>query len=468
MLTARVQTIISHNNLVAPGDLWVVAVSGGADSLALLHLLYTLRKPLSLNLYVATYDHGLRGDAGAEDARFVVETAQTLNLPVTAGQGNVYEHAVKSGEGIEAAARHQRYDFLAAVARKIGAAAVVTAHHADDQAETVLMHVLRGSGLDGLRGMVLSGEMPGHADIRLLRPLLDVTRAELEAYCTQNGLNPRKDATNMDTKYLRNHIRHEIMPKLRAINPQVDAALLRLAESAAIDSDYLRQQTGRIAQSLLTYVNERTFIQRDRFTNLDAALQRRIIQYAVTRLTDEAPGYEHILNAVRVAMTGTQGAIVQFPGGVQLRLDYESLVIEYHDAPPAIPPKTPLLTAGQQVAVSIPGETVIPGANWSLAASHSPADASALLYVPTGATAVLRTRQPGERFMPCGMNGHTRSIKKWMIDRKIPQTLRDRVPILEINGNIAAILTGNQWQIDEKFAKSGKKLIKIYLFVDYS
>lgn len=470
MLTTRIQTLISDHNLVTPGDTWLVAVSGGTDSLALLHLLYTLCSRFSLNVHIATYDHGLRGDESAADARFVVETAQGMGMPVTAGRGDVRRLAAEHGESIEAAARRARYDFLARIARTTNAAAVVTAHHADDQAETVLMHMLRGSGLNGLRGMAVSGSVPGHPDIRLLRPLLNITRAELEAYCHEHGLMPREDATNTDTAYLRNRIRHEIMPHLRQINPQVEAALLRLAENATIDSAYLDEQAHEATRRLLSGGGERFRIEREGFALLHPALQRRVIRQAVARLTDESAAHEHILDAVRIGITGEQGAIVQFPGGVQIRVDYIALIVEKTGAAPPVLAQTPLLRQGQIVHLNMPGTTLIPGADWSLVASESPGQhkAAAVLYVPPQAKAILRTRRPGERFRPCGMNGHTRSIKKWMIDRKIPRHLRDRIPILEINDEIAAILTRNQWHIDEKWAKTDEKLTKTYLFINYS
>ncbi len=470
MLTLRLQSIMMHNSFVAPGATLVIAVSGGTDSLALLHLLYTLQTAKSLTLHVATFDHGLRGDASAADARFVVETAQLFNLPVTVGTGDVRALAKTWRIGIEAAARRARYDFLADVARKVQAEAVVTAHHAGDQAETVLMHILRGSGTNGLQGMAVQATVPGHEDIALIRPLLATPRADLAAYCVENDLHPREDATNADTDHLRNKIRHDVMPLLRQINPQVETALLRLADIMQIDNDYLRVAFEREVAPHITHSEGRVTIDRTQFNAWHPAMQRRALQFAAAQINEVGAtiGYDHITEALRIAISGGTGAISQFAGGVHLRVDYKILVIERADATPILPSRLPLLQPGQRVTLTVPGETLIPGANWSLIASHDPIAGAFSIIAPSGSPLLLRTRQPGERFATRDMKGHTRSIKKWMIDRKIPRHLRDRLPIVEINGHSAAIFMGNQWQIAENYRDSNKILMKNYLFVNYS
>ncbi|MCB9453227.1 MAG: tRNA lysidine(34) synthetase TilS [Anaerolineaceae bacterium] len=225
------QTIQKHN-LIPQHTLVVVAVSGGADSLALLHILQELRPRLECDLHVATLDHGLRGADGAADAHFVAATAAAWGLPVTIGNTNVPALMEQTGQGVETSARQARYAFLAGVARDVGASLVATAHHADDQAETILLHLLRGSGLRGLRGMAFHAALPGFPEITLVRPLLATSRTEIETYCREHHLTPRHDATNQDTTLLRNHIRHDILPQLQTINPQIVPTLMNLSESA--------------------------------------------------------------------------------------------------------------------------------------------------------------------------------------------------------------------------------------------
>ncbi|MEO8397393.1 MAG: tRNA lysidine(34) synthetase TilS, partial [Chloroflexota bacterium] len=194
------KTLLRRNFLPASARL-IVGVSGGTDSLALLHTLLALRDRLSLNLHVATLDHGLRGDAGADDARFVQTTAQSWDLEVTAGYADVGALAQAQQIGIEAAARLARYEFLAGVADAFHATHIAVAHNADDQVETVLFHLLRGSGLTGIGGMAYIAPLPGHPHRTLIRPLLDIPRADLDAYCREQGLQPRHDASNDDTSY---------------------------------------------------------------------------------------------------------------------------------------------------------------------------------------------------------------------------------------------------------------------------
>ncbi len=207
---------------VLQGRRVIVGVSGGADSLCLLHLLHRAAAALNVTLYVATLDHGLRGQAGAEDAAFVEQIAQAWGLPVRRERQDVVALAREHGLGIEDAARRARYTFLARAAQEAGAAVIAVAHNADDQAETVLMRVIRGSGLAGLRGMLplspLSADhlLPGAPPVEgllLARPLLDVPRADIDAYCAAHDLHPRQYATNYEQSKMPTRGRHTVCPK---------------------------------------------------------------------------------------------------------------------------------------------------------------------------------------------------------------------------------------------------------------
>src|SRR5688572_15639933 len=226
-LHKRVWDALNSQQLLSLETPLVVAVSGGPDSLCLLHVLHKLSVEHPLRLHVAHLDHGLRPEAH-DEATFVRQEAESLGLPVHLGTADTRAYAAKHRQSTEEAARSVRYAFLAEVARLAGARHVVVAHTADDQAETVLMHFLRGAGLAGLKGMLpvtelgswmsevrgqrseLSDVRPLTSDLFLVRPLLTTTRAEVEAYCAENGLAPRRDASNADTQYLRNRLRHEL------------------------------------------------------------------------------------------------------------------------------------------------------------------------------------------------------------------------------------------------------------------
>lgn len=453
-LTRTVFQVIQKHALIPPGTRLVVGVSGGADSLALLHILNHLRPRLDAHLHVATLDHGLRGDDGAADAAFVVEIASAWGLPVTAGRVDAAKLAASLGVGIETAARRARYDFLAETARQAGADRVAVAHHADDQTETILMHILRGAGLDGLNGMQARAPLPGHPDLLLLRPLLGVRRAALTAYCTAHHLEPRHDATNFETHTLRNQLRLQALPILTKINPQLVDALGRLSEAASMDSSYIDAMFMREAMPLMDAQPEQVRIDRKGFRRLHPALQRRCMLWAASFIKpDHEAGHEHITAAARIASIGQVGALAQIAGGLQARVDYDAIVVEHLGASPASEEYL-LLPAGTEVTLTIPGTTVIPGANWSLEA-HPANDSkrNALrLLLPLAAAVTLRARRSGDRFAPAGMNGHSRKLSRWLMDRKVPRALRDRIPLLEINGKIAAILVGQQWPAAHDFA----------------
>ena len=415
-LQEAIRAVIQSKHLIIPGAVLVVGVSGGTDSLALLHLLAGLRKSLFFRLHVATLDHGLRGDAGAADARFVVEMAQAWNLPVTAGYTAVRALAKERGLGIEAAARIARYDFLASVAREVGAERVAVAHHAGDQVETALLHLLRGSGLSGLAGMAYSNSVPGHPALTLIRPLLDVPRADLEAYCCEYNLQPRHDASNDDTAYTRNRLRREVIPYLRELSPQIERRLLQLAEIAAVEDDFVTGALNRLVESSVRRVGERILLPRAVFSELHPALQRRFILWAARMLEGgEEVGYIHISTAVEVALHGQVGARALLTGGVQLRVDYETLVIEPESASVETD-DLPLLPIPMGIMIVMPGENLV-GAGWQLNTSLTPPEGEyARLAVADGRCNRSSQLERGRSFR-AARSGRTHSETRQMDDR---------------------------------------------------
>lgn len=228
---SRVEAFARDQRLFRRIDKLIVAVSGGSDSLAALLLLRDLREAFGYELVAAHFDHMLRPGSSA-DMDFVRETCAALDIRCLTGEGDVREAMQRSGGGIEETAREMRYQFLAFVAGKELASAIATGHTADDQAETILMHAIRGSGVRGLRGMLPRSPVPGSEAHSLLRPLLPLSREDTVEVCRAAGITPLLDPSNDDPAFLRNRIRHEILPLLRSVNPAVDDALLGLADSA--------------------------------------------------------------------------------------------------------------------------------------------------------------------------------------------------------------------------------------------
>ena len=450
MLDAVVRTLQTHR-LIPPGSQVVASVSGGADSLALLHVLNRLSPQLGFRLHVATLDHGLRGERGAADAAFVCRVAAEWGIPVTAGAVDGLALAAETGLGIEAAARRARYRFLAEVARAVGADRVATGHQADDQAETVLMHLIRGAGLRGLGGMLPQSPLPEAPDLVLIRPLLEVWRAEIEVYLDEQGITPVEDITNRDTALLRNHIRHVVLPILRDCNPQISRALAQLADSAALDQAYLDERVAQAAaESGRCFPGERACFRRAAFAALPLALQRRWVQWASNQVNPAAElGYETVVKAAELGVRGAVGDQTHLPGRLRLRVDYDELWVEPLDALPPLP-AWPLL-ADADVQVVVPGLTMLNG--WALQAAFTPQlESQARLAIPAGAQVTLRPRQPGDRFAPLGLQGHTQKINRWMINRKVPRALRRRIPLLCVDGQVAAVIVGATWAVAEPFA----------------
>ena len=446
---------IHHYKLFPPDSTLLLAVSGGADSLALLHWLATHREQLKVDLHVATLNHNLRPEA-VDDIIFVHQMAARSGIPCTGGFADVPAIATENRIGIESAARKARYGFLTKIAKAIDTTYIVTAHHADDQSETILMHLLRGSGTKGLVGMQMSSTVPYHPGYTLLRPLLYIRRSEIEAYVKQHQLEPRADKSNLDTQYTRNEIRHEILPRLRQINPQLDVAFARLADIVSAEQDFLAQTYQENFETQAIF-GERVSLSIEKFSGWQPAMQRRFLLDALKHFKIEA-SFEHIQSAIRIAMKGQVGAIAEFPGDARLRLGYDTLHIEPLDLP---------LPVGDYLQIDKPCDIHIPGStkigDYRLTVTSRPVpEYDACLSIPDGASVSLRTRQPGDRFKPEGMDGHSRKIKNWMIDNKIPIFVRDALPLVIIGNIIVAIVLPDKWRIAEEFADNKTSQRKFY------
>jgi tRNA(Ile)-lysidine synthase len=453
----------------APSDGALVAVSGGADSLSLLHLLSHLRGSLGIRLYAATLDHGLPGEPSAAEARHVVRLAEAWGVPCSAGYVDTLARAAEWGVGVEAAARRARYSYLAQIAHQQGAAWVVTAHHADDQAETVLLHLLRGSGIEGLAGMAARAPLPYAPDLTLLRPLLSVRKDELRAYCAALSIPLHEDISNSDPAYLRNRIRHELLPALRGFNPQIDRLLTQFADIAAHEHAHLTAEAERAFASIAVRSAGQVNLAHADFIHLTTALQRRLIVWAAREVMPTfEPRYERVIAAVEACERGTHGTTIQLGMGVSLTVRYGRLIISHSSTPtpidlPLLPDEAALL------ALPYPGAVDLAG-GWRVGVmqrvSEVPADAArvAALVLPPGARLALRSRHEGDRFAPQGVDG-TRKVNRWMIDRKIPLDLRGRVPLLTADDQIAAILWLPAPSIDRRFAPAANTDANAWLWL---
>jgi tRNA(Ile)-lysidine synthase len=464
-LLDRVRLSIERNKLLSAGETVVVGVSGGPDSLCLLHILGQLKEEYRLVLHVAHMHHGLRGADADADAGFVQVLAADWGLPYTVGRADVPSLAREHHLSIEEAARRARYTFLWGVAETVGAGIIAVGHNADDQSETILMHWLRGSGLAGLRGMLprtslsdyrLLGtpEFPGPtSSVWLIRPLLEVTRDEIAAYCRFNSLAPRFDQSNLDTTYFRNWLRREVFPLLAQHNPNVGEVIRRSACVFADDYALLRTMLEETwPQIVVEEAAGRIVFDLGAWRCLPTSLKRSTLREAIhcLRRSLRNINFLHVENAHLVARDGTTGERATLPQGLVLTVGYDRLTIsEAGDAEPR--PDWPLLSPEcAPLAVTIPGTTPLPELGWSLVAevvlrAELPPgwecnaepwrvfmDSQAV-----GCSLWLRTRRPGDRFQPLGLGGHSVKLADFLTNEKVPLGVRDLLPLLDGKSGIA-------------------------------
>jgi tRNA(Ile)-lysidine synthase len=276
---SQVRLTVARYEMIGPGGRVLAGVSGGPDSCALLLALVSMRDSLSLTIRVAHVNHGLRGEASDEDERFVRRLAADLGLPFHCRKLSMAHLAAQEGENLESAARSERYDFFCRLARRYRCNVMATGHTLDDQAETVLHHMVRSSGIEGLSGIAPVWVYRGY---RVVRPLLEVTRAEVLRFLCAADQSFRTDESNRDLSFTRNYLRHEILPRLERINPRVREALGRLAEIARSEAQAWESQDTEWLSRHSGHSGEDVFLSCGAFCGLPLAGQRRIIRRLLT------------------------------------------------------------------------------------------------------------------------------------------------------------------------------------------
>ena len=419
----------------------VIGVSGGPDSLCLLDILHRLGYPL----VVAHVNHQLRPEAEA-DMRLVQQAAEQRNLPFFWRKVGVLPHAEAARLTVEAAARELRYRFLFELAQAQAAQAVVVGHTADDQVETVLMHLLRGSGLAGLRGMPVRA-LPNawSAEIPLLRPLLGTWRLEIDAYCAAHGLNPAYDSSNQDTAYTRNRLRHELIPLLESYQPGLRQRILRMAGLLSCEDDLLDSLAESSWTACLRQQGEGCLaLDLAALQNQPVAMQRRLLRKAVARLR---PGlsdltFEDIQRALTFIWQPPQTRQADWMGGLRLLLEGNLLWLAGWEAdlPQADWPQVPGKAA---LVMEQPGEAEL-AAGWLLRVARVELDGAALLEALTNPDPyqawldearlawplLVRSRRAQDSFQPLGMHAQAVQLKDWMSKQKLPQRARAGWPLV--------------------------------------
>ena len=449
LLDQRVLSYIQEHHLVSRGQTMLVAVSGGQDSVCLLHVLHQLQSELGIKLHVAHLDHQLRGKESTGDARYVAGLAKRLGIPATIEKRDVSSYQKEHGLSLEEAAREVRYKFLSEVTDTIGADRVAVGHTLDDHVETILLHLIRGTGTRGLRGLRPVTRWLGNKELTVVRPLLELRRDETGAYCLKNHLRPRQDTTNLSLALLRNRVRLELLPLLKSYNPQVIEALQRTARIAGDDIDYLEKEARRLWPGVTTMQGNTVILDKKALLGLPASMQRYLLRLAIENVGGNLKDIEarHIEELTR-ALHKSAGKQISLPYGLFFTIDYDRYLL---GKKPSGRSPFPVLVGEHLIKLS--GKTVIPG--WSIKASiikpeefttgHNSFTAH-FDYDKIGDKLVIRSRKRGDRFQPLGMK-ETKKIGQFMIDARIPRDWRDRIPIVILGDGVLWVVG---YRIDER------------------
>lgn len=433
-----VENFIVEQNLIPPGSRVLCAVSGGADSICLLHVLCRLRRRFSFSLAAAHFNHQLRGEEADRDAAFVEQFvslccgeqrlsdgSQLPAVPLFSGSGDVAAQAALRGTGLEETGRDMRYEFLQRCARESGADLIATAHNADDNLETMLFNLTRGTGLRGLGGI------PPARD-NIIRPLLTTSRQEVLDYLGYHALPHMEDSTNQSDDYARNRIRHQVLPVLENLVPGV---LSRAADTAALlraDEECLTGLAQAIADQAFLRGGE-LCISTGPLAAAPDPIASRALRLLLRRLwgEDRNCGSAHLFALLRLCREGGPSARLSLPHGFTARREYETLVLAPSTSPASLPEK-PLPLPGEETfgpwRLTCRGDTYAgqPQTAWDFWLSQN---------ALSGLTA--RTRCVGDRLTLSGRPGKT--VKKWMIEARLPRLQRDTLPVLDTGGAVAAV-----------------------------
>ncbi len=456
--------------MVSKGECLLLAVSGGADSTCLLHVMLSLKEELGIKLHVAHLDHQLRGEESDADAAYVVRLSDSLDIPCTVSKADVRGYQKKHRLSLEEAAREVRYDFLSETAAAVGADIIAIGHTLDDQVETIMLHIIRGSGIAGLVGLNAKSErlLNGY-QLNIIRPLLEISREETQQYCLEHNLMARVDSSNQSLSMLRNRIRLKLLPELKKYNPGFVESLLRNSAIAADEIAFLDSEAEKVWDLAVKEQDDIIILDKERFGALPDALKRHLLRVAIKRLLGTLKDIEERHIGEITGVLGKQaGKYINLPYGLIFAVEYGRYLLGSD-----IKALCPFPEIFGESEVNIPGVTVISG--WfietsiaeKMVAGDSDNEFTAFVdFDKTGGSLIVRSRLEGDRFQPLGFDTPKR-LNRFMIDLKIPQSWRERVPLvcchgqgLPAHGQIAWVAG---YRIDDRYRVTDKtkRILKI-------
>ena len=448
MLFDRVKRTIDRYHLLERGDRLIVGVSGGIDSMVLLHLLNTYRREFNLSLIVAHVNHGLRPGESEEEANLVQKESERLGLHFEYGQFDVKRFQRAGGLSVQDAGRRIRFHFFKSILLKYQAQKIALGHNADDQVETVLLRLIRGSGLQGLKGMLPIREG------RVIRPLLEVWKEEIESFAREKGIPFLLDSSNLKEDYLRNRVRLSLIPLIeREYQPAFKEIVMKISAILREENDYLDRGAEESYQKIIHQENETLSFKFSEFQALHKAIQWRVIQKIWGRMDkeemimEESEGLD-VDSIYRQLHQSSPSFLLELPRGIYLEKQYDMVLLKKGRVKPLTPFEAELV---------MPGRTFIGEIGREVVAEETVRDEKFKVFKESPNTALLdyeklqfplkvRNFRPGDRFQPLGVKG-TQKLKKFFIDHKIPKFERPKIPLL-ISGEKIVWIVG--YRIDEQ------------------
>ncbi|MBP3940985.1 MAG: tRNA lysidine(34) synthetase TilS [Christensenellaceae bacterium] len=441
---------VNDEHLIVPGSRIGIAASGGVDSMVLMNVLYRLTG--GKNLYCLHFEHGIRGWESVRDMEFVRENAKALGIPFICARMDIPERVMQTGENLEAAARRYRYAFFANISKKYNLQYVATAHHADDVVETFLLNLLRGSGMAGLSAMRIRREP------NIIRPLINISREEIEQYAAENEISFVTDSTNDNLDYTRNFLRKEVVPKLKELNPNLTEAVRRTTTLLGEDEYSLFKIESQIFEEIASETKEGLEIDIDKLLSQHIGIQKRVIRHSVLKVAGSLVDFEmkHSNAILELANNRSVGKRFILPGKCYCTVGYGKLIIKRDNE---------IAVDNTEVDFEIDKEIRIAGKSLLSEVVTAPQSFPALHEAVQFADplplegALVRTRRSGDLFRPVGMEGY-KKLSDWFIDEKIPQDKRDLIPLV-VKENRVLVIGGHAVSEDAKVQPGQQLALRI-------
>ncbi|SEB20185.1 tRNA(Ile)-lysidine synthase [Thalassobacillus cyri] len=427
-MKTAVDSFMERNQMLKPEQTVLVAVSGGPDSMALLHYFTTIRKRWKLRLIAVSVDHGLRGEASAEDLKYVEEMSRQWNIEFIGTSIDVHTYKKQNHLNTQQAARTLRYRFFHQQMEEKKADVLALGHHGDDQAETIVMRLVRGANPVGLTGIPVTREFAGG---KIIRPFLGIPKESILTYCEDHRIEPREDASNQDTKYTRNYFRHKILPLLKEENPKLVEHLWKLSQVVKEDQEYLEREAEKLLEQAVDFEKnpKKVSFSISAFKAFPIALQRRSFHLILNYLYDgnsEDFSYIHEEQFFDFLTRNIANAKLDWPGGLWLQRNYERITLHFGDPEKPVPYRSTLdigdtyrLPDGSELSAKVVSGNHLREDTWTFTCD--------LTHVEL--PLIVRTRRAGDRMTWKGMEG-SKKIKDIFIDHKIPKELRDSWPVI--------------------------------------